>query len=268
MKRLTVTSLATACLLVAAALPAQIEPAPFVTVHYDTIDPAQSDAWNENNKEWVEAFQKAKAGEEHYWRAYQSGFTYAWVSDLPNYAYLDDNQARQKALGEKLGEGKMEELMAGGSAPIIEHHTEIWKFEPDLSYWPENLDLSAMNAINVSVDSVKPDKGEDFRALVKDAVAAMKKIEADVNWFAYSIPFGRGSYAFVTWGENRAALHGGPEMGKLLNEAVGSEATEGMFDQWLSSVASTQDRDWRVRRDLAYVSDEPMEKKAMEEASE
>jgi hypothetical protein len=250
--------------LAATALVAQPEPAPYITLHQDTIDPAQLEAFEKNNKEWVEIFQKAKAGKDYYWRAYQSGFTYTWVSDMPNFAYLDASEAREEALNEILGEGTLEKLMAENAPPIIEHHTEIWKFQPELSYWPEDFDASKMNAINVSIDSIKPGKGEDFRGLVKEAVGAMKKIEADANWFAYSVPFGKGSYAFVSWGEDRAALHGGPDMGKLLTEALGAEGSQEMWVRWLDAVASTEDRDWRVRRDLAYLSDEAVEKQATE----
>lgn len=265
MQKITIAVvLALVCVLAAAPASAQIAPAPYITVHYDTVDPAQMQAFEKNNREWVEAFQSAKAGKEYYWRAYQSGFTYAWVADMPNFAYLDEGEAREKAVNEMLGEGTMEKLLAGNAPPIIEHHTEVWKFEPELSYWPEGFDPSKMKAINVTIDSVKPGKGKAFRDLVTEAIAAMKKIEADTNWFAYSIPFGSGSYAIVSWAEDRAALHGGPNMGDLLTEALGAEGSQALYGRWLDSMASTETNDWSVRRDLAYMSDEPMEEKKAE----
>jgi len=267
-KSFIITSLAVAIVLMASVLPAQVDPAPYITIHYDRIDPAQTSGWVENGKAWVKAFQEAKAGEEHYWRGYQSGFTYAWVSDMPNYGYMDDSEARNKALNEKLGEGTMDELEAGGQAAIVEHYNEIWKYQADMSYFPEGFSPAGMKAANVSIDSIKPGKGGDFRELVKEAVAAMKTIEAPVNFFAYSIPFGKGSYGFVSWAEDRAALHGGPDFGELLAEALGPEAAQGLFKRYLASVSATEETDWRARPDLSYVSDEPMEKKAMEEATE
>lgn len=267
-KSFVIASLAVAIVLTATVLPAQIEPAPYITIHYDVIDPAHTSDWVENGKAWVKAFQEAKAGEEFYWRGYSSGFTYAWVSDMPNYAYMDESSARNKALDEKLGEDTMDELEAGGNAAIVEHYNEIWKYQADMSYIPEGFSPAGMTAINVSVDSVKPGKGEDFRELVKEAVAAMKKVEAPINWFAYSVPFGKGSYAFVTWAEDRAALHGGPDMGDLLGEALGSEGAKALYARYLAVVSATEDTDWRARPDLSYVSDEVMEEKAMGEATE
>ena len=243
--------------LALAALPAlaEIRPAPYIVVHYDTIDPAQTKEWNEVQKEWAEAFRKAKAGKDHQWRAYQSNFTYAWVSDMPNFSYLDDGEARDKAANDLVGEGVMERLQAGSNPAILKHYTEIWKFEPDLSYWQESLDPSKMNAIRVRVDTIRPGKGETFQKLVKDVVAAMKKINAEVNYFAYSIPFGKGSYAFVSWGANEAALHSGPSTRELLSKALGEEESQAMFSSWLTHVTSTESSDWSIRKDLAYVSD-------------
>jgi hypothetical protein len=243
--------------LALAALPAlaEIRPAPYIVVHYDTIDPAQTQEWNKVQQEWAEVFRKAKAGKDHYWRAYQSNFTYAWVADMPNFGYLDDGEARNKTANELVGEGVMERLQAGSAPAILEHYTELWKFEPDLSYWQETLDPSKMNAIRVRIDTVRAGKGETFQKLVGDVVAAMKKINAEVNWFAYSIPFGKGSYAFVSWGTNEAALHSGPTTRELLSKALGEEESQAVFSSWLKHVSSTQSRDWLIRNDLAYASD-------------
>jgi len=243
--------------LALAAFPAlaEIRPAPYITLHFDSIDPAQTQEWNKVQREWAEVFRKAKVGQDHYWRAYQSYFTYAWVSDMPSFGFLDGSEARDKAASELVGEGMMEHLEAGSSPAIREHYTEIWKFEPDMSYWQESLDPSTMNAIRVRIDTVRPGKGQTFKELVGDVVAAMKKINAEVNWFAYSIPFGKGSYAFVSWGTSEAALHGGPSTRELLSKALGEEESQAMFSSWLKHVSSTQSQDWSIRKDLAYTSD-------------
>lgn len=47
-KSLLVTSLAVAMVLGATVLPAQVEPAPYITVHFDAIDPAMTQAYEEN----------------------------------------------------------------------------------------------------------------------------------------------------------------------------------------------------------------------------
>ena len=229
MRQSPIAMILAALVLVSAALAAQVEPAPYITIHYDRIDPAHMSAWEENNKQWVEAFSAAGIGAEMSWRAYQSGFTYAWVSDMPDYAFLDGQEARQKMLQEKLGEGKLAELEAGAAGAIVEHSNEIWKYQSEMSYMPEGFSLAEMAAINVGVVDVKPGMGEKYRALVKEAIEALAKIEAPVNFFGYSTPYGEGSYAFVSWAKDRAALHSGPDMGELLTEAVGAETTQEMM---------------------------------------
>jgi hypothetical protein len=265
MKRSLITMTLAGLVLVAAALPAQIEPAPYITVHVDRIDPAQMTAAEKNNKDWVEAFKAANLGSDFYWRAYQSGFTFAWVSDMPNYAYLDGQDARDKMLADKLGEEKLEELESGANS-IVEHYTEIWKYQPDLTYMPEGFSFEGMGAINVATVALKPSMGSEYRELVKEAIAALKKVEAPINFFAYSTPFGEGSYSFVSWAKDRASLHSGPDIGALLTEAVGAEKSQEMFGRYMNCVADEEDRDWRVRPDISYVSDGEMgdEEKTME----
>ncbi|NNE19667.1 MAG: hypothetical protein HKN10_14430 [Myxococcales bacterium] len=187
---------------------------------------------------------------------------------MPNYGYLDEADARNKMLDEKLGEGVMSNLVAGANDAIVEHHTEIWKYQADMSYIPEGFDISAMTVVNVSTDSVRASMGKEFSELVKEAVAAMKKVNAPVNWFAYSIPFGKGDYAFVTWGKDRSSLHGGPDMNELLAKALGPDGSKEMWDRYVEYIASTEDRDWRARTDLSYTSDEKADEAAMPEKSE
>ena len=265
-KKSLVTLILGVAFLVAALLPAQMEPAPYVTIHYDRINPEQMMAWEENGKDWVEAFSAAKAGSDNYWNGYQSGFTYAWVSEMPNYAYLDDTDAREKMLVEKLGEGKLEELEAGAEGAVVEHHNEIWKYQADLTYAPEGFSNEGMGAVNVTTVTVKPSKGEEYRGLVKEVVAALAKSKAPINFFGYSLPYSKGSYAFVTWAKDRAALHSGPEMRALLTEALGAEKTDQMYADYLKCVADVDERDWRHRPSLSYMSDAEMmeEKEAME----
>ena len=128
-----------ALVLVAVGAPAQDGPAPYLTIHFDTIDPAEMMAWDQNGKDWVTAFSEVEAGKDHYWRAYQSGFTYAWVSDTENFAELDKQGEMEAEIAGKLGEGKMEALMAGGDGAIVDHHSEIWKYQAEMSYMPADF---------------------------------------------------------------------------------------------------------------------------------
>lgn len=245
--------------LAAVAASAQVEPAPYVVIHQDTIDPAHVKAWEQNAKDWAEAFGAAGLGADMGWRAYRSGFTYAWVSDMPDFAYLDGQEERNKKLAEMLGEGKLEELDAAGAPAVLEHYNEIWKYDAEMTYMPEGFDLAEMKAISVATHTVKATMGKEYREMVKDVIAALEKIDAPVNWFGYSKPFGAGSYAYVSWAKDRASLHSGPDMGELLTQALGAEKSAEIFGRYVNCIAAEEDRDWSVRRDLAYLGPPPME---------
>ncbi len=250
-----------ALVLAAVGASAQVEPAPYLIIHYDRIDPAHMQAWEQNGKDWVEAYAAAGVGAEMGWRAYVSNFGYAWVSDMPDYAFLDGQQARNEKLEKMLGEGKMEELDDAGAPAIVEHYNEIWKYQPEMSYMPAGFDLAGMRAITVATVSVKSGMGEEYRELVKEVVAAFTKSEASANWFAYSTPFGAGSYAYVIWGKDRGDLHSGPDMGDLLTKAVGEEKSAEMFASYMKCVAGEETRDWMVRADLSFTGAAKMETK-------
>lgn len=261
MRRHLIPLILAALVLAAVGASAQVEPAPYLTIHYDRIDPAHMQAWEQNGKDWVEAFAAAGVDAEMGWRAYTSNFGYAWVSDMPNYAFLDGQQARNEKLEKMLGEGKLDELSEGGSPAIVEHYNEIWKYQPEMSYIPAGFDPAGMGAITVATVSVKPGMGEEYRELVKQVVAAFQKSEAPANWFAYSTPFGAGSYAYVIWGKDRADLHSGPDMGDMLTEAMGAEKSAEMFSNYVKHIDGEETRDWMVRPDLSYMGAAMMEKK-------
>ncbi len=230
---------------------AQIEFAPYVTVHYDVVDPGDSQQYEQNAKDWVKAFADAEAGADWTWVGYQNGFTYGWVSPMPNFAYLDAAEDREKAMVAMLGEESATKLMSGMGL-VQRHHTELLKYEPDLSYLPEGFTLDGMHAVNVTVHTVAPGKAKDYRAMVADVVAALGSVDAPVNFLGHSVTFGQGSFAYVTWAESRAALHGGPEMGELLAEAVGPEKAQELYGRFLDTVDEISEQDWRIRGDLSF----------------
>jgi len=234
-----------------APLTAQAQSPAYIMVHYDEVMPAGSEAFEANSAMWVEAFTAAGLGAEHGWDAYSSDFTYAWVSPMPNWAFLDSAEARFAEVGEAVGEEKMAELLSGG-AHTTTHYSEVWKSEPELSYMQEGFDPSGMKAANVGVHWVKPSANDEYRAMVKDLVAAVGKVETDINFMAFSVAMGDGSFAFVSWGEDRAALHAGRGMGPVLTEALGPEGAQDIFQRWVDSVVKVDDRDWGVRADLSY----------------
>jgi len=228
-----------------------IAQAPYLLVHFDQISPEGSHAFEANAKDWGKAFSEAGLGSEHSWDAYSSDFTYAWVLEMPDWAYMNGNAARQAAIAEAVGKETMAALIAGGSA-AVSHYNEIWKFEPSLSYFADDFSPDGMTAINVGIHYVKPTMEEDYKSVVKDVVAALAKIGAPMHFFGHSIAAGQGSYAYVSYGENRAALHSGPEIGALLAQAEGPEGAQTLFERWTACITNVEERDWQVRPDLSY----------------
>jgi hypothetical protein len=233
-----------------ALAPAVAAQAPYISVHIDEIEPANSTAYEANGREWVAAFTEAGLGADQGWRGYTSDFTYAWVADMPNYAYMDGERERFAAAAAAVGEEKMAALEAGGSSRS--HYTEVWKFEPEMSYLPEGPPTSGMTYINVGTHHVKPGMDDEYKAVVKDVVAALTKIKADAAFAGYSIALGRGSYAYVSWGADRGALHSGPEMGAMLVEALGPEGSREIWDRWTRCINGTEERDWAIRPELSF----------------
>ena len=62
---------------------------------------------------------------------------------MPDFAYLDGQEERNKKLSEMLGEGKLDELNAAGAPAVLDHYNEIWKYEPELSYQPDGFSPAA-----------------------------------------------------------------------------------------------------------------------------
>ncbi len=258
-RKFVTAALAGLAALLAPALTAQMEIAPYITVHYDVVHPEHSAAYEANGKSWVETFKEAGIDGEYGWDGYNADFTYAWVSDMPNWAYMDGNEARQEAIVEAIGEEEFGALMAGANEAVASHYTEVWKYEPEHSYFAEDFNPAGMAAVNVGVQHVKPGMDEEFRAVLNEVVAALKKVDAPIHFLSYQVAFGEGSYGFVSWGENRSALHSGPQIGALLGEALGAEGAQALFERWVGCITSVSDKDWRVRSDLSYRPDRMME---------
>jgi hypothetical protein len=247
---------AAAALLTAPAISMAAEhagPAPYLIVHYDQIEPSMSGEFETNAKEWVEACTGAKLGEEWTWWGYSNAeFGYAWVYEMPDFAYLDGQDAREKAFAEAIGEGKMKELMAGSKA-IQTHHTEVLKSMPELSYHPEGFDPAKAGFVRMGIHHVKPAMDEAFQELVKRVVTAFQKAEAPMGFTGYQVAFGNGSYAFATFAESAAQFYSAPKTSELLAKAEGEEASQQMFEDWGNCISGHETLDWQFRPELSYM---------------
>jgi len=229
--------------------------AKYMVVHIDEVEPSMQTEFEENNKKWVEAFTGAELGPEFSWYGSNSGFTYVWVSPIKDYAFLDGEDARFKAMGAALGEEKMAELMKGSEA-IKSHHTEIAKFMPELTYEPADPASKTPGMYRLTSHAVKPSMTEQFETLVKEVVAAFKKAESPVGFTGYQTQFGTGSYVFTTMADDAQQLSGFPGTGEVLAKALGEERAGEMYQEWRNCITDVETEEFEIRRDLSFA---PME---------
>lgn len=259
MRKRSWISLLTVVLLLSAVSPAVVmgeEEAgthpKYSIVHIDVVKPSMQMEYEKNNKKWVEACTEAGLGPEYSWFGSNAGFTYVWISPMENYAYLDGQDARNMVFADALGEEKMAELMEGAKA-ISSHETLISKYMPELSYQPAAPASTNPGVYRLGMHSVKPDKTEQFEALVKEVVAAFEKAESPVGFHGYQTQFGSGpSYVFSTLADNEEQLNGYPSTGKVLAEALGEEKAAELFEEWKSCIDDYKEEDYRIRHDLSF----------------
>jgi hypothetical protein len=211
-----------------------------------------------NNKEWVEAFTSAEMGPEWSWYFSNSGFTYVWVTPFADYAFLDGEEARFEAVAAALGEEKMAELMEGSKA-IKSHHSEIAKYMPELTYEPAEPASKTPGVYRLASHAVKPAMTEQFESLVKEVVAAFKKVESPVGFTGYETQFGTGSYVFTTMADDLEQLYGFPTAPEVLAEAVGEERAGKVIEEWKNCITDFETEDFQIRRDLSFTPKEESE---------
>lgn len=260
-------------LIPAVAFADQHEEAPtaYSMIHYDDVGPANSPAYEENAKDWVESFTEAGMGAEWEWRTYSGpNFNYVFITDVPNYAYLDGDDERWEAVVEVIGAEKIAELEAPGVSDA--HRHELVKRMPELTYMPEG-GMGEVGFVHLSRHSVKPGMGDQFKELVAEVVAARKQVGSSMAVLGSSVEFGQGSYQFVTIAKDAAAFYSAASTREVLTEAYGAEKAQALFDGWRSCITDYETSDWQFRPDLSYMSGmaEEMEmemEEEMEDSSE
>lgn len=229
--------------------------AKYLMVHVDVVEPSMQAEFEKINKKWVEAFTAAEMGPEWTWYGSNSDFTYVWVSPLEDYAFLDGQDDRNTAMAAALGEEKMAELMKGAKA-IKSHHNEIAKFMPELTYEPAAPASETPGIYRLTSHMVKPAMTEQFETLVKEVVAAFKKVDSPVGFTGYQTQFGTGSYVFTTMADDAQQLSGFPGTGEVLAKALGEERAGEMYQEWRNCITDVETEEFEIRRELSFA---PME---------
>ena len=223
----------------------------YLVVHYDHVEPSKVTEYEANGKRWVEAFTEKEMSAEWNWWAYsRPDFTYAYVFSVPDYAYFDGQEERDRLMAEILGEEKMGELMAGAGA-VRSHYNEILQPVKELSY-QGTAAPSKVTFLRAGTHHVKPAMTKQFKELVQRVVAAFEKEEAPLGFNGYEVKFGRGSYTFVTLAEDAVQFYSQPGTGAVLAAAEGKEAAQEIYQEWRDCLESYEISDWQYREDLSY----------------
>lgn len=239
----------------------------YSVIHYDDVGPANTEAYEENAKAWVAAFKKAGMGEEWSWRTYSGpNFNYAFLTDAPNYAFLDGADARSAAMVEAIGKETVDELSADGGGSSGHRH-ELTKKLPDLDYTPEG-GVGEVGFVRLGVHSVKPGMGEDFKKLVVKVNEARTKVGASLAVRASQVEFGHGSYQFAVIAKDSATFHAARSVGAMLVEAFGPEEAQAIFDDWRGCITDYETSDWYFEPELSYMPGMHADKGMMDEKKE
>lgn len=224
----------------------------YTMIHLDDVGPANAPAYEENTRAWVAAFKEAGLDEEWSFRSYSGpNFTYAFLTDVPNYASLDNADERWMAMAEKIGKDKIDELSANGGGSNAHRH-ELTKKAPEFDYTPEG-GVGEFGFVHLSTHSVKPGMGDQFKKLLAKVTEARTKVGGGLAVRASEIEFGNGSYQFATLAKDAASYYSATSVGKILGEAYGPEEARAMFDQWRECITDYETSDWSFEPELSYM---------------
>ncbi len=224
----------------------------YTMIHYDKVGPANALTYEENAKAWVAAFKEAEMGAEWSWRTYSGpNFNYAYLDDVPNYAYLDGADAREAAMVEALGKEKLDELSADGGGSTGHRH-ELTKDLPEYNYTPEG-GVGEFGFVHLATHSVKPGMGEQYRALVAKVTEARNTVGGGLAVRVSQVQFGHGSYQFAILAKDRASYYSAKSVGAMLGEAYGPEEAKAIFDAWRECITDYETSDWNFEPELSYM---------------
>lgn len=223
---------------------------PYRMVHFDYLNPAKMNAFVDQQKAWVAAFDKAEAGEDWSWWVFQSGFDFVTGWAFKDFAELD--QDGEKMMAEVVGAETLKKLQEPTGA-VVKHHNMIVKHAPEISYMPEDFDGSNPGEFfSMSTYWIRPGSEKEFMEMAKKIKGAFEKTKQPHGYNIWMVNAGQGSFIVTGWGESAGEYYSRPEMGKILGEAYGEEGSKKIFDGWLKVAVAQEHKDYRFRADLSY----------------
>ena len=248
--RVALVALATAWTVGAAAHGPDGEHPHYTVIAFEKIDPSGFLAYEQAARSWVDTFAGAD-GDLQWFTSFGPNYTYGYLMTIHSYADLDGLEAQFGAVLAAQPAEKQAELMAG--VPHVERRwRELLKERPDLSYLPSQPS-GAPGVVHVLSVSVKPEREQQFEALLKKVAAAYAKAEHPHSFQIHKVEFGEGSYVVVNTGETKAELYGRPDAPEILTGAVGAEQAQALLTEWLDCVSGFEISDWTPRVDLSLM---------------
>jgi len=224
-------------------------------IHFDQVIPDMEEAYVQAAKEWVDAFTKADMGPDWtYFTSSSDDFMYITGWRLKNFAMLDDSDALEKEMTEKVGADTLKALMERQSVAISSHHSEIARHLPDLSYRPAKplLTNPMPGYSRVGVHWVRPGQEKAFKETIKSLKAALAKVEHGLGFETYEVVFGTGSYIMVWAADDPGQFFTNNNLRKVLSAALGPEGAMKLYADWRATISKFESHDNRPRPDLSY----------------
>ena len=163
--------------------------------------------------------------------------TIEWVWEVNSTAESDQIGDEYAAARMRIGKERIDKLVI----PTTDKEFWMGGDVDELSYVPEDVDLSEMNFINVMRIRIKTDDAEEFQRVAAGAVDLAKRNNSQLPFYVEMYPMGLGSRMFevVEFGKDRADFERRKAAGKGYRSSKEYKAWEQERDR-IAEVVSTR----------------------------
>ena len=180
--------------------------------------------------------------------------TIEWVWEVNSTAEFDQIGDEYDAARMRIGKGRIDELVI----PTTDKEFWMGGDVDELSYVPEDVDLSEMNFINVMRIRIKTDDAEEFQRVAAGAVDLAKRNNGQLPFYVEMYPMGLGSRVFevVEFGKDRADFERRKAAGKGYRSSKEYKAWEQERDR-IAEVVSTRTATRNEAMSISKPEDQP-----------
>lgn len=135
-------------------------------------------------------------------------------------------------------------------ATLLDHHSEIWETEDDLTWVPKNASRARGYARLLTM-RVKPDQRDEFEAVMKKFREAVGESQPDDVVLTFHSTYGSGAFQQL-WLSNDAITG----MREVFRQAFGEDEADDLMAQWRNSILNVHITPARPRPDLTATTPE------------